>query len=54
MSRPKKSDAATRIAELCVAFKLPTIGAELCKRLLDAGFGDAGLELIREGLAIAG
>lgn len=41
MSRPKKHDGTERIAELCVAFKLPTVGAELCRRLIDAGFTDA-------------
>jgi len=30
-----------RIAELLVAFKLPTVHAELARRLGDAGFGDA-------------
>lgn len=32
---------AERIAELCVAFKLPTVGAELCRRLIAAGHADA-------------
>lgn len=32
---------AERIQELLVAFKLPTINAELVRRLSDAGFGDA-------------
>lgn len=41
MSRAKESDAAARIIELCGAFKLPTIGAEVCRRLVDAGFGEA-------------
>jgi DNA replication protein DnaC len=41
MSDAKKPDAAERIAELCVAFKLPTVGAELCRRLAGAGCVEA-------------
>jgi DNA replication protein DnaC len=41
MKRPNKPNAAERIGKLCTAFKLPTIGAELCRRLVDGGLPDA-------------
>jgi len=41
MTRAKKPQPTERITELCVQFKLPTVGAELCRRLAEAGFGDA-------------
>jgi len=37
MKADRKQEIGERIAELCVQFKLPTVGAELCRRLLDAG-----------------
>jgi len=47
VSRAKKPDATTRIAQLCVAFKLPTVGAEICKRLADAEL-DGAIEVVAE------
>lgn len=41
MTREKRPTPSARIAELCVEFKLPTLGSQLCPRLVDAGFGDA-------------
>jgi DNA replication protein DnaC len=41
MKNPRTTGPADRIAELCVVFKIPTVGVELCRRLVDAGFGDA-------------
>ena len=35
------SDQAERMQELLVAFKLPTVNAELVRRVAAAGFGDA-------------
>jgi DNA replication protein DnaC len=47
MSREKRPSAQERIAELCVDFKLPTLGSQLCARLADGGFGDA-VDLVAE------
>jgi DNA replication protein DnaC len=47
VSAAQASDASARIAELCGAFKLPTIGAELCRRLVDGGFA-AALDVVVE------
>jgi len=41
MTRSQTMAPADRIAALCVVFKVPTIGVELCRRLTDAGFADA-------------
>ena len=38
---PLTAEQAARWEELLIAFKLPTIGAELFPRLVAAGFGDA-------------
>lgn len=47
MSRTRKPTATERIAELCVEFKLPTVGAQLCTRLADAGSG-AAIDIVAE------
>lgn len=41
MTRARTMGLADRIVELCAAFKVPTIGVELCRRLTDAGFAEA-------------
>jgi hypothetical protein len=47
MTREKRPTAPERIAELCVDFKLPTLGSQLCSRLSDGGFGEA-IDLVAE------
>lgn len=41
MTHSRTPAPAERISELCVTFKVPTIGVELCRRLTDAGSADA-------------
>ncbi len=41
MTRATQANVTERVVELCTQFKVPTIGAELCRRLIEGNSADA-------------